>query len=629
MFVAAVAATGVAGPHRIDAGQPTQPAVGAISGVVSDGVSGRPLLGAVVSLADGRVKVSVHATADSRGRFVFMGLPPSDGYSMSVRRPGYRASDLAVRPPYVLGAALRLRAGEWLRDLPVAMWPLGSITGTVLDEKGEPLVGVPVRVLAALAVAGTTRWAAGPGTRTDDRGTYRIGGLQEGAYVVGVPAVQLLVPASISPSAAAGLPEPALGSTASRPPASGGLTIDTPEGPAVLVIGRYPAPTVAEDGSLLILPPTFYPGVTAFPLATPIDLAEGEHRRSIDFRLQSVPARTVSGRVLGLGTSNRLVARLLPESALGLGAGSEQATGVIAPDGRFTFIGVPDGRYVIDVSAGQSELALGSPHLPGTAGMVGDRYLTFFPTGMGDAYYRTHYLATQNGLVGRQSVEVGASSVRDVTITMTPGAGLSGAVVGEGGQPVADPRVSVEPADADPSRGGQALSRQAGTFAVAGLHEGEYWLRVTATRLRVKSITYRGQDFSNRPFRVQLGDDLSGVQVVMTDEYATLKGVVSAADATTAQVASVVIFPAEPSGWTRFGLTPTRIKTAVVLAGQEYQFAGLPAGDYLVAAVDHSHQYAWQDPRFFPAIAQSAARVTLSWGGTVTQPLSVQTVRLK
>jgi len=625
---AALAAIELAGPPQIHAGQPGQSTVGAVSGVISDGVSGGPLAGALVSLVDGRVKVAVHATTDSRGRFVFLGLPPSDGYSMSVRRQGYRVGDVAVRPPFALGAALRLQPGEWLRDVHVSMWPHGSISGTIVDEKGEPLVGAPVRVLVGLPIAGTTRWASGPGTRTDDTGTYRIAGLQSGVYAIGVPSVQSLVPSSMAAFTAAGLPEPVVGAVSSGPPRVGGLTVETPEGTAVLVTGKYPAPTITEDGSLLIFPPTFYPGVTAFSLATPIDLGEGEHRRSVDFRLQSVAARTVSGRVVGLGASTGWVARLFPEGALGLGSGSEQATTIIAPDGRFTFIGVPEGAYVIDVRSGESELALGAPHLPATAGMVGDRYLTFFSTAVGDAYYRTHYRSVQSGLVGRHAVEVGPSGVKGVVVIMTSGAILSGQIVGEGGQSVADPRVSVEPADGDPSKGGQPLSRQPGAFSVTGLYEGDYWLRVTATRLRVKSITYRGQDFTTRPFRVALGDDLSGIQIVMTDQYATLKGVVSAGQATS-QVTSVVIFPADRAGWKDFGLTPSRIRTAVALAGQEYQFTGLPAGDYLVAAVDQSQQHLWQDRRFFPAIAPTAAKVTLSWGNVVTQHVTVQVVSLK
>src|SRR4051794_19542870 len=56
--------------------------MGAISGTVIDGATHRPIRGAAVTLQDSRVKVSVGTITDSKGRFVLVDLPASDGYEL-------------------------------------------------------------------------------------------------------------------------------------------------------------------------------------------------------------------------------------------------------------------------------------------------------------------------------------------------------------------------------------------------------------------------------------------------------------------------------------------------------------------------------------------------------------------
>ena len=63
--------------------------------------------------------------------------------------------------------------------------PRGSvITGTVVDEYGEPTPGTQVRVMRYVVQAGRrTLQQTGSGA-TDDRGIYRVYGLQPGEYIV-------------------------------------------------------------------------------------------------------------------------------------------------------------------------------------------------------------------------------------------------------------------------------------------------------------------------------------------------------------------------------------------------------------------------------------------------------------
>jgi len=187
--------------------QPQVPMVngtGAISGVVIDGATKRPIAGAIVSLGPtnrGPVGQPTSQVSDPRGRFVFRDLPASDAYTLSATRFGYFGGFFGR------GTASRiaLADGQWFSEATITMNPPASIGGTVTDEHGDPAVGAYVRVLGQLFVAGQLQFVGGPVVSTDDRGMYRFANLQPGKYVVSVPNVQAAVPSSISALQLAGL----------------------------------------------------------------------------------------------------------------------------------------------------------------------------------------------------------------------------------------------------------------------------------------------------------------------------------------------------------------------------------------------------------------------------------------
>lgn len=80
----------------------------------------------------------------------------------------------------------------------------GSISGVVLDDRGEPIVNAYVRVLSRIPIGGEPQLAAGSFARTDDRGAYRIAGLPRGTYYVQMPSVQNAFSAATTDTALAG-----------------------------------------------------------------------------------------------------------------------------------------------------------------------------------------------------------------------------------------------------------------------------------------------------------------------------------------------------------------------------------------------------------------------------------------
>ena len=88
-----------------------------------------------------------------------------------------------------------IRDGGIAGNLRVPVWRPAVISCTVRDESGEPVVGVFVRALVRIRIAGRDDLASGPVTVTDDRGQYRLPGLIPGRYLIQVPSVQAAVPA--------------------------------------------------------------------------------------------------------------------------------------------------------------------------------------------------------------------------------------------------------------------------------------------------------------------------------------------------------------------------------------------------------------------------------------------------
>ncbi len=152
-----------------------------LEGIVLENLSGRPVARAQVTLEashGGAAAISGSTLTDSGGRFVFRSLP-GGAYLISARRPGYLLARYGQRrwdgagSPIVLDPAAHFYAEIRLRRL-------GVITGQILDENRLGLAGHAV--YAYQAGEGGLRMVAGG--ISDDRGVYRIVGLEPGRYYV-------------------------------------------------------------------------------------------------------------------------------------------------------------------------------------------------------------------------------------------------------------------------------------------------------------------------------------------------------------------------------------------------------------------------------------------------------------
>jgi hypothetical protein len=264
---------------------------GTIKGrVVSD--EGRPVTNANVLAQGGPGAFTQKATrVDAEGKFAFDDLPAAP-YLIFAIAPGYIDQSLSLadpnqRPRNLIGSQLK-----------ITMIKGGVITGTVMDSKGQPIVGVPVSAASTneLSAVSAFMTGLGAGAETDDRGVYRIFGLLPGQYTV---------------------------------TAGGG-------GP----FGQFSASGFDLDV------PTYYPSATR-DTALPVTVRGGEETTGIDIKYRGAEGHSISGVITGAIETNAALAQvtvLLSHA----GTSSILSLGVaMSVDQRrvFGFNGVADGEY--------------------------------------------------------------------------------------------------------------------------------------------------------------------------------------------------------------------------------------------------------------------------------------------
>ena len=310
---------------------PAPPAAQAAAGVISGrlvGVEGQPVRKAQVRVVHSDRRTTRTATSDADGLFSLTDVPPGE-YTLSATRSGYLDTVYGARRPGLSsrGTPIRLVANQKTTDITLRMMRGSVITGTVIDEFGDPAYNVPVRAMRFYYDNGFRGLTSGGNGTTDDRGMYRIAGLPPGEYLVSA------VPRD---TVAAGVAAAEAGRDRQAQIAAAAKTAGKPA--PVLPVPPAPPP--------LGYVPIYYPGTPLGATAGTVRVGASEEVPGINIRLQVIQTVTVAGRI----TSSE---GTIPQSRLQLIDASLPINGVgiwfrdMRSDGTFSFSGVVPGSYIV------------------------------------------------------------------------------------------------------------------------------------------------------------------------------------------------------------------------------------------------------------------------------------------
>ena len=277
-------------------------AAAAIRGRITEAETGAALSDAVVTLRIAGTGRELQTAISQDGRYEFTGLP-AGSYMISASAGEHllthNAAGYSTSPrPEVFGTGITLKAGETRADIDITLHRSRAISGRVVDEDGEPLAGIPLRVFRA--PGGQPVGMIGQ-RQTDDQGRFRVFNLRPGQYFL-----------CAAPNHEITFQDHSTGARPRRPVAT---CHPSATGDA---LGRAIAVTGDVDG--------------------------------IEIRVARPPALTISGTVLddtGVPAAGATV--MLSQTWRGQGGGS----GIPMTEGStFTISNVPPGRYLLHATIG-------------------------------------------------------------------------------------------------------------------------------------------------------------------------------------------------------------------------------------------------------------------------------------
>lgn len=636
-----------------------------IIGQVVTGDSGAPVRRARVNLMGQELRGQKATVTDDEGKFVFT-LLPAGRYTVNASKTGYVTIAYGAKGPGRAGTPIQLADGQKLETKAISLPKGGVVTGTVLDENGEPAPGTTVRAMRQVIRTGEKRFESAGTDTTDDRGQYRIYGLLPGQFVVyAQPRNQGLggLGASIASEIEAAVQQMAQmlggsgpGQGAGRGGGQAGRVENLGDRLTQLGGGRGQAleqlqqQLNPEGQQSVSYAPVFYPGSTSPSNAARVDVVAGQERFGVDFQLQLTQTSQIDGVVLSTedAAPNSTQITLVPKDSLPGLPGNTQSTRTGA-NGQFTFRNVLPGQY--------SVIARGQVRTPVPAGtqteVAGGRGGRGGGRGAGGTPPEVLWALADITVDGRDQTGVSLQLQRGMTI--------SGRIAFDGQSPppsdLTRTRVNLTTVGVqDVDFGGvpPATVDASGRFTITGVPPGRYSLRGTipgafggrggnggaqpasaqpagaaqagATQAgatvswQLASSIAGGRDSLDFPLVIGPGTSVTDAVVTFSDKSTELTGTLQDATGTATSDYSIIVFPSDRQYW-----QPQSRRIQSVRPGTDGRFTirNLPPGAYSIVAVTDVEPGEWYDPEFLSQLAGAAMRVTLSEGEKKTQDIRI------
>lgn len=638
------------GQARDNTAQPTPVGTAAVSGTVSLEGAASPVRRARVTLSGGGLRGGRSTITDAKGQFSFAALP-AGRFTMTASKPGYVTIAYGAKAPGRPGTPIDLAEGQQVTRADITI-PKGSvITGIVVDEVGDPAPLTQVRVMRYVMRTGEkTLQAAGAGT-TDDRGMYRIFGLQPGDYIVSaVPRNMNLgdmratmmaeVEALLQQAQAVNAGARGGGGRGGRGGGNLGAALGG-RGQQLLDRASQLQQQLADQNQQqpVAYAPVYYPGTTTAASAITVTLGVSEVRSAVDFQLQLVPTASVEGTVvssegaLPQGTQ----VSLLPADQGVRTPGFNRQMARVNADGLFKFSGITPGQYSVQARAVIRNVDPNNPNAAQGARQGGRGGRGFGRGGLGRGNIAEVLWASTD-------VSVTGQNLSNITLSLQKGMTVSGSIVFRGSlaPPTDLTRVRITLAQ----RGSQTFNfpgnppatvDSTGRFKITGVAPGRYVLQGNAPvgdaqggrfgggggagrSWILQSAVADGRDTLDFPLEVQPDQDVGGAVLTFSDQTQQLSGTLQDPTGRPTPDYTIIAFAENRQYWTP---QSRRIQATRPDTSGRFNFRGLPAGRYRLTAVTDVETGEWYDPAFLNQVAGASIPFTLSPGEQKVQDIRV------
>jgi hypothetical protein len=528
----------------------------------------------------------------------------------------------------VLAVALGSSAQTGLSQAPGSVTPppkaSASVSGIVADAQTQS----PVRH-AVVRINSADSFSGGRVTLADAQGRFEITGLTGGTYVLSATRVDYLTTTlgqqrPDGPGAAFDLADGETKTGFVIPIQRGGVITgrvvddygDPAAGVQVFALQRQ-----VESGDTPVRPVGFPVTTDDRGLFRLFMLQPGQYY--VLARLNDAGSPVSEAAPAPVGTYFPASAELANAVGVNVVNGRETTADIMLRSARFTEIrgralganGLPLAGAAVSLSTRVSGI------IPSVSSVTAGADGAFAFTSVAPGQY---LVAAQRGGVNREAdiekgfadVTVGDEPVGEVLIRASRGAVMRGVIVTESGEPVPLPsaafavRAVISAGELDRSQRSAGVDENY-RFELTGLfgrHRLEVVTQGTASQWAVKRIRYGGTDVTNEVFSFQ-GQVIDGVEIVLSDRWATLSGIVRDANGRPAGDAPLVLFPVDPS---------LRIPESRSIRGMRSDREGrfgvswLLPGEYLLATPATMKPNEWNDPSFLERLEATALRITLS-----------------
>lgn len=338
-----------------------------------------------------------------------------------------------------------------------------------------------------------------------------------------------------------------------------------------------------------VFAPAYYPAAESVAGAVIVTAEAGRDVTGIDFTMPPSTAGIVTGRVDPASAPEGKVSGVRiflarPLNPLVAEARVHRILGeaMTDPEGRFTFEMVPRGEFVIEatVRIPSEPTSLHWAHqLPVSAGSGNDDPISITLRPGIKVAGRTRVISTS----GRTAVPALKLAMNLVPLFELPGV-----------QPLL-----VNTTEAGDFQTGEVLVPGRYLVRVEGIPPG--W--------RLRAVTSGGMDVSDEGLDLTSGYTPPDLTIELTDQLTLIMGTVRGAGPLADAGSTVLLFP-QGSG----EMAARRFHSARTSSDGTFTFRNVPAGSYLIAAVDDADAGGWQAPERLQSLARRATPVLLREG---------------